>query len=71
MDVASSAGADAAAAASGRPGLYLHLPFCSAICPYCDFAVTKGGAEERARFVAALRRELELWGARGFGAGKR
>ncbi len=21
------------------PGLYVHVPFCSAICPYSDFAV--------------------------------
>jgi oxygen-independent coproporphyrinogen-3 oxidase len=43
------------------PGLYLHLPFCSAICPYCDFAVLTGGAERRARFVGALRAEMQLW----------
>lgn len=46
---------------TGRPGLYLHVPFCSAICPYCDFAVTRGGAERRAAFVAAVVAEAELW----------
>ncbi len=35
------------------PGLYLHIPFCSAICPYCDFAVLTGGPERRARFTRA------------------
>ena len=45
---------------SAAPGLYLHLPFCSAICPYCDFAVTTGGAERRRRFGQALAREMDL-----------
>lgn len=40
-------------------GLYVHVPFCSSICPYCDFAVTTGGSERRASFVAALLREVE------------
>lgn len=43
------------------PGLYLHIPFCSAICPYCDFAVLTGGPERRARFTDHLIREIELW----------
>lgn len=43
------------------PGLYLHVPFCSAICPYCDFAVLTGGAEKRRRFVASLLEEIALW----------
>jgi putative oxygen-independent coproporphyrinogen III oxidase len=46
---------------SFRPGLYLHIPFCSAICPYCDFAVLTGGAEVRARFVDHLIAEIRMW----------
>jgi len=42
------------------PGLYLHIPFCSAICPYCDFSVLKGGAAARERFVLRLIAELPL-----------
>lgn len=42
-------------------GLYLHVPFCSAVCPYCDFAVQTGSAEDRARFVGSLTQEIGLW----------
>jgi len=45
------------------PGLYLHIPFCSAICPYCDFAVLTGGPEMRARFVGHLLAEIRMWQA--------
>lgn len=43
------------------PGIYLHIPFCSAICPYCDFAVLTGGRERRVRFVEHLLSEIVLW----------
>jgi oxygen-independent coproporphyrinogen-3 oxidase len=43
------------------PGLYLHIPFCSAICPYCDFAVLTGGSERRERFTGHLVSEIGLW----------
>ncbi len=43
------------------PGLYLHVPFCATVCPYCDFAVLVGGLERRERFVQALIAEVELW----------
>jgi oxygen-independent coproporphyrinogen-3 oxidase len=43
-----------------RPGLYLHVPFCSAICPYCDFAVTRGGPDRRAAYVEAVVSEAGL-----------
>ncbi len=48
-------------ASPASPGLYVHVPFCSAICPYCDFAVLTGGADKRRRFVASLREEIALW----------
>ena len=45
--------------------LYVHIPFCVSICPYCDFVVvagaqTRGPRNRIAPFVAALRREIEL-----------
>jgi oxygen-independent coproporphyrinogen-3 oxidase len=44
-----------------HPGLYLHIPFCSAICPYCDFAVLTGGPEKRRRFADHLISEISFW----------
>jgi len=44
-----------------NPGLYLHIPFCSAICPYCDFAVLTGGPERRRKFTDHLLSEISLW----------
>ncbi len=46
---------------ASRPGLYLHVPFCSKICPYCDFAVTTGGRSRRAEFTESLVAEARLW----------
>ena len=43
-------------------GVYLHIPFCDRICPYCDFAVVAARplrAEDEDRYVAALLAELE------------
>lgn len=40
-------------------GLYVHVPFCSAICPYCDFAVVKDRPEQHASYAQALRHELD------------
>lgn len=45
---------------SRKPGLYVHVPFCSAICPYCDFAVVTGDGARRARYLERLLRELEI-----------
>jgi putative oxygen-independent coproporphyrinogen III oxidase len=44
-----------------NPGLYLHIPFCSKICPYCDFAVLTGGPERKRRFADHLVHEISMW----------
>ena len=40
--------------------LYVHLPFCSSRCGYCDFVTVVGRRGEHARYVDALLRELVL-----------
>jgi len=59
----------AAASISPHAGLYVHVPFCSAVCPYCDFAVRKGGREKVPAYLAALRRELDWLAERTAAAG--
>jgi oxygen-independent coproporphyrinogen-3 oxidase len=42
-------------------GVYVHIPFCERVCPYCDFAVIAAPelpADREARYVDALLREL-------------
>ena len=42
-------------------GLYLHIPFCSAICDYCNF--NRGLYDEtlKRRYVRAIKYEIESW----------
>ena len=47
-------------------GLYIHVPFCSAICNYCTFNRGLFDARQKARYVDALIREIS--GARPFQA---
>jgi oxygen-independent coproporphyrinogen-3 oxidase len=42
-----------------RRGLYIHIPFCPQVCPYCAFATVKGGREFHDRYVAAVCKEIE------------
>lgn len=43
--------------------IYVHWPFCAAICPYCDFNVYKEKGVDAARWTAALTAELDHWAA--------
>ena len=60
---------DSDAGVSKNAGLYVHVPFCSAVCPYCDFAVKKGGREKVPPYLAALRRELDWLAERARSSG--
>ena len=39
--------------------LYVHIPFCARICPYCAFYKARANHSETERFCHALLRELE------------
>ena len=43
-------------------GLYLHVPFCSSICNYCNFNRGLFDPDLKARYVNALTREIALSG---------
>jgi oxygen-independent coproporphyrinogen-3 oxidase len=48
----------------GSPlGLYLHVPFCAHICPYCDFNTYAGQGHLIERYVDAMELEIARWGA--------
>jgi len=48
-------------ASTERRGVYVHIPFCSSICNYCNF--NRGLYDEslKTRYVAALIEEIALW----------
>jgi putative oxygen-independent coproporphyrinogen III oxidase len=43
--------------------IYVHWPYCAAICPYCDFNVYKAKARDTAPLVAAILADLDYWRA--------
>src|SRR5918999_5433313 len=44
-------------------GIYLHLPFCAHICPYCDFNTYAGQEALIPRYVDATVREIARQGS--------
>ncbi|MBI3178478.1 MAG: coproporphyrinogen III oxidase, partial [Deltaproteobacteria bacterium] len=43
---------------SGGFGIYVHVPYCAARCPYCDFNVTVEKTPPWARFAEAVTHEI-------------
>ena len=57
-------GEDAAATSKAAKHLYLHIPFCLQICPYCSFYKDLAGPGKADPLVEAVIREAELFGNR-------
>jgi coproporphyrinogen III oxidase-like Fe-S oxidoreductase len=46
--------------------LYLHIPFCEELCPYCSFHRIRFDEPLAKKYFAALRREILLYSDRGY-----
>lgn len=46
--------------AAAELGLYLHLPFCPARCPYCDFFAQRFSPGQASLLIQAIRRHIPL-----------
>lgn len=43
------------------PGLYIHVPFCESVCPFCPYNKIIYRSEIAAQYFAALNRESDLY----------
>lgn len=50
----------------GRAFLYIHVPFCIALCPFCSFHRVAYRQSKAARYFTALRREIVAYRDAGF-----
>jgi coproporphyrinogen III oxidase-like Fe-S oxidoreductase len=46
--------------------LYVHVPFCEVLCPFCSFHRVRYNESKTPRYFEALRRELQLYHDAGF-----
>jgi len=42
-------------------GVYIHLPFCRNLCPFCTFPVVKWNEEKAQNYLQALLLEIQFW----------
>ena len=50
----------------GDAQLYVHVPFCQVLCPFCSFHRVAFREHKATRYFAALRREIESYRHAGF-----
>ena len=48
-----------------QAGIYIHIPYCSTICPYCDFYKTANLSSQN-HFLDALIKEMKLYSQQSF-----
>lgn len=46
--------------------LYLHIPFCEVLCPFCSFHRVQHRHDLATRYFASLRKEIHLYHAAGY-----
>lgn len=56
----------AASPADGPVALYVHIPFCRTLCPFCCFNRYLFDEDKARKYFADLRKELDLYIRRGF-----
>lgn len=51
---------------TGDAYLYVHIPFCEVLCPFCSFHRVQFRAEQARNYFTSLRQEIRLYHAAGF-----
>lgn len=47
--------------ANKKLGIYIHWPYCSHICPYCDFNIYRARGRDNDGLIAAIMDEIRHW----------
>ena len=42
------------------PAVYLHIPFCQKICPFCSFAVCKDHSDLHSKYITEMLKEISI-----------
>ncbi|MFH1560221.1 MAG: coproporphyrinogen III oxidase family protein [Chloroflexota bacterium] len=50
----------------GNASLYVHIPFCKSLCPYCSFNRYLFREDKARRYFQSLRKELDLYLGEGY-----